>query len=98
MGDRVEVLLDPVVVAVSLLAVYRLTRLLVADKITERPRMALADAASGRLAYFVTCPWCVSVWVAAAWVALVLLAPSVALVAGVVLAASAAAGLLSSWE
>jgi hypothetical protein len=89
---------DPVLLLVSGLAVYRLTRLLVADKITERPRDRLAQAARGRLAYFVTCPWCVSVWVAAGWAALVALAPAVALVAGAVLAWSAVAGLLASWE
>ncbi|MET0349331.1 MAG: hypothetical protein ABW067_06065 [Rhizobacter sp.] len=51
--------------ALYALAVFRLTRLLVADKITERPRLAIVKALpDGNIwAYFVMCPWCVSIWV-----------------------------------
>lgn len=89
---------DPVVLAVGALATFRLTRLLVEDEITRPVREQLADDAEGRLAYFVTCPWCVSVWVAAGWAGLVAAVPAVAAPAGAVLAWSAVSGLLSSWE
>lgn len=49
---------------VNALAVCRLTRLAGEDIITERPRRAIARRSM--LAHdFLTCPWCVSVWIAA---------------------------------
>lgn len=52
-------------VLVVVLATYRLTLLIVADNITKRPRRWLVDRApSSRLAYFITCPWCTSWWIA----------------------------------
>jgi hypothetical protein len=89
---------DPVALTVGALAVYRLTRLLVEDKIAEPVRDRLAEDAEGRLAYFVTCPWCVSMWVAAGWAGLTVAAPAASVTAGAVLAWSAVSGLLSSWE
>lgn len=89
---------DPVALTVGALAVFRLTRLLVEDEVTRPLRERLADNAEGRLAYFVTCPWCVSVWVAAGWAGLAVAAPAVAAPAGAALAWSAASGLLSSLE
>jgi hypothetical protein len=98
-GHRVELLSDPTTAAVGGLAVYRLTRLLVEDEVTRPARERITEAApEGRLAYFVTCPWCVSMWVGAAWAALVVTAPPVATAAGAALAWSAVAGLLSTWE
>lgn len=57
----------PLQVVLTVLAVYRLTLLLVADRLLQRPRRWLYERSrgAGRLAYFVTCPWCVSVWVGA---------------------------------
>lgn len=72
------------------LAVARITRLINADKITERPRkylirrawiaaypwvtdkpdevdknlrMVIGTSDPPKLAYFISCPWCVSLWV-----------------------------------
>lgn len=59
------------------LAVHRVTRLLIADKVTDpiRRRLTFRDGGTGAyrpvLGYFVTCPWCVSVYVATAATALV---------------------------
>ena len=54
--------------AIYLLAFARLIILLTKDTITEGPRDRLAEALKergrNRLAYFVLCPWCVSIWVA----------------------------------
>lgn len=45
------------------LATYRLTRLVTADKITERVR-SFVEVRSQWLGYLVTCDWCLSIWVA----------------------------------
>lgn len=98
---------DPLVLVVSALAVYRITRLLVADQVLAAPREAVQRWAGGTaqrrsrpaLAYFVTCPWCVSIWVAAGWLLLLLFGSLLLILCiAVPLACSAAAGLLSSWE
>lgn len=53
-------------------AAARLTRLVTTDAITGglRARAIEHRGPDSRLAYFVSCPWCVSVWVAAAVLAL----------------------------
>jgi Protein of unknown function (DUF1360) len=96
---RIDVLADPVTLAVGALAVYRATRLLVEDEVAAplRDRVEQANP-QGRAAYLVRCPWCVSIHVGIAWAGLTLTAPRVARVAGAALAWSAASGLLSSWE
>jgi hypothetical protein len=85
-------------VVLTLLAVYRLSRLVTGDYIT-RPMRTWVNEHYGenRLSYFVTCDWCVSFWLGA------LLAPvvvwwgdnRVVLAALLALAASAVAGLLA---
>jgi hypothetical protein len=100
MGSRVaSVLRDPVTLTVGGLAVHRLTRLVTRDELLRPLRDRIADRnPEGRLAYLVSCPWCVSPYVAAAWALLAVTAPSVAAPAGAALAWSSAAGLLSAAE
>ena len=92
------------------LAVFRLTRLIIADRITAPVRDRLAGsrvgttramggdrvlvAARPRLAQFLACPWCVSPYVAAAVTACQALAPSVWIYPAAILAFSAVAGLI----
>lgn len=105
-GSRLDRFRDPALLLTGALAVHRLTRLLIEDEVLSRPRAAVRHWAEGdaerearpALAYFLTCPWCVSVWVAAGWAALTAAAPGVAAPAGAALAWSSAAGLLSSLE
>ncbi len=95
---------------VDALAVYRLTRLVTEDEISAplrrlaggyvaRPFTANAKemqvAARPRVAAFITCPWCISIWVAAGVVALQALAPSPWSYAAAGLAFSAIAGLIA---
>jgi hypothetical protein len=96
------------------LAVFRLTRLLISDTITAPVRERLYGrrpgvtrdmggerimvAARPRLAEFLSCPWCVSPWLAAAVTACQALAPAVWLYPSCVLAFSAMAGLLSEHQ
>jgi hypothetical protein len=90
---------DPVTLTVGALAVHRLTRLATEDELTASLRRRISSAApEGRLAYLVTCPWCVSVYVAAGWAALTVAAPAVTAPAGAVLAWSSVTGLLASLE
>ena len=49
--------------AICVLATYRLTRLVTADKITEPIRTAVLDR-SQWFGYLVTCDWCLSMWIA----------------------------------
>lgn len=93
------------------LAAYRLTRLLVDDAVAAPIRDALvgrahADgrdlsghrpvvAARPRMAEFLTCPWCVSIWMAAGVVAVQSLIGDVWFYAACVLAFSAVTGLIA---
>lgn len=75
------VTMQTLTLALTMLAVARVTRLISADRVTERPRNAFARWAvarskaddGGLLAYLVFCPWCISVYTgaagAAAWYA-----------------------------
>ena len=56
--------MDPLVVLVAVLAVYRLTMLVTADEITRPLRDRLVVAAPGRFDYLLECPWCASIYVA----------------------------------
>lgn len=56
--------LTALVVALTLLTVYRLTRLVTTDVITDRPRSWLRREYEGWLVTLVHCPWCMSVWIA----------------------------------
>lgn len=87
-------------VVLVMLSTYRLTRLVTADKITERFR----DWANGRVAswpgYLAQCDWCLSIWVAP-WptLAAVWWGDNRAVLAGLVaLSASAATGLIATVE
>ena len=76
------------------LAVYRTTRLVVADELTH-PGRVWVNRRSKTLGYLVTCPWCMSIWVAAAFAVAWRYAPALTAWVGVVLAWSAVSGLLS---
>ena len=84
------------------LATYRLTRLVTSDRITEGARRraggwdpAIATMTRPGLFDFLTCPWCVGIWVAAAVVGLTAGAPSVWRYPAAGLAFAAVAGWLA---
>jgi hypothetical protein len=105
-GARLDRFRDPALLATGALAVHRLTRLVIEDEVTSPVRARIRRWAEGTaereahpaVSYLLTCPWCVSVYVAAGWAALLAAAPAVAAPAGAALAWSSAAGLLSSLE
>ena|SRR5688572_11827279 len=90
---------------VGMLAVARLTRLLVDDEITIGIRRWAIKrfGEDSKTAYFIHCPWCTSIWIG-----LLIMPPAVLLVAGWSLAtvtvaalsipaSSMVAGLLNKW-
>lgn len=54
------------ILAIYVLAVARLTRLINFDAVLDRPRAAVVRFVRGNptVVYFVTCPWCVGMWLA----------------------------------
>jgi hypothetical protein len=86
----------PTTAALDALATYRLTRLVIEDEVTA----PLRDAAyarlkpGGKLAYLLSCPWCVSIWAGGALSVLRAASPRAANVVSTALAASAVTGVL----
>lgn len=79
---------------IDALAVYRLVRLVAQDTITQPARRALfrrLPSAKG----LVTCPWCMSVWVAAGVVTARRACPRAWAPVAELLALSAAAGMIA---
>ena len=77
------------------LATYRLTRLAMEDKITEDVREAVYERfPSGKVAYLLSCPWCLSIWAGAGIFALRKASPQAADVVSGLLAASAITGVI----
>jgi hypothetical protein len=84
---------------VDTLAVYRLTRLLTEDELMEPVREWVWKNHSPedtKIGYFVTCPWCVSIWVGGAVVAARVVAPAQWDLVARGLVFSAATGLIAT--
>lgn len=84
----------PLWAVVDSLAVYRVTRLVVADVILDRPRAWLSGLGDWQ-AVLVNCAWCVSVWIALPVLALTAFAANFWVWLAWPLAMSAVAGYLS---
>jgi hypothetical protein len=87
-------MIDPWLLIVNALAVYRLTRLVTDDELTDPLRTWVFKHRGETAQYFVTCPWCVSVWFAFAVVLLNIWVPLVWMPIAVALALAAMAGFL----
>jgi hypothetical protein len=83
---------------INMLAVYRITRLAVKDAILAKPRRWLVDRYEGGLVTLATCPWCLSVWIAAIVVLLTWGIPDIWAYPAFGLALAASAGWLSDRE
>jgi len=86
---------------IDALATYRATKLVIDDEITADLRDAayreiarLPKKYANKLAYLLTCPWCISIWAAGFLVGLRFVAPNLATYLNALLAASAATGLI----
>lgn len=90
---------DALALLVDVAATYRLTRLLVEDEITKPIREKVwekYDPAETKVGYWLTCPWCVSIWVGTAAVGARYVWPEGWDAAARVLTASAATGMIAS--
>lgn len=90
-----------VLLVVNVFAVHRLTHLVIDDKITEPLRDKIFDRFGQPMdtwTYLFTCPWCVSIWVAAIAVAGLLLIPLVWIPVALLLALSSLTGLIYKVE
>lgn len=60
--------MDYLILGLWVLALARLTRLLIADEITDgiRARVFTRYGQHSRQGYFATCPWCVGLWLSLA--------------------------------
>lgn len=85
---------------VNALAVYRGTKLLLEDKITERPRDWLFDRLNPQetWTYLFTCPWCISIYLGAIAVAGMYLIPVIWFPVALVGALAAVTGIITILE
>ena len=81
------------------LAVYRLTRLIVVDEISDPLRQRVfsrfGSPAASKISYLVTCPWCVSIYAGAAVATARMMAPGVWSKVAPALATSAVTGIIA---
>lgn len=87
---------------INALATYRLTKLVIDDKITEDLRQLayrefekLPEKLQSQATYLLSCPWCVSIWAAGFLLLLKYKAPNLHYYLSSLLAASAITGILS---
>lgn len=78
-------------------ATRRATRLVMDDEITRPIRDYLHSLNSPKLSYFITCPWCTSIWTAASLLALYKAHPELADFVSTILALSETSNTLDSF-
>jgi hypothetical protein len=88
----------PLTLLADTLAVYRLTKLVMEDKITEDLRDYIYEKfpRGHKMSYLIGCPWCVSIWAALAIFTLRKISPETADFLSGVLATSAVTGVAYS--
>jgi len=91
--------ITPVTFIILCLAAFRLTRLVTTDTITEGIRNKIWSKwpPTTKIGYLITCNWCTGYWVSVFLVIFVLILPQLAFVVSLMLAISAAIGLISAW-
>ena len=89
----------PITIILVALSTYRLTRLITADRITQKLREAVI-ARGEMVGYLATCDWCLSIWLAPIPTGLAVMFPGtrLILIGLLALSASALTGLLASLE
>lgn len=83
-------------VLVDIAASYRLTKLVMEDRLTEDFRNLIYERfpRDSKLAYLIGCPWCVSVWAGLTIFTLRQISPETANIVSGALAASAVTGVV----
>lgn len=84
-----------VTLANDIIATYRLTKLVMDDKITEDFRNYIFGKFEwdSKISYLITCPWCVSIWAGAVIFAIRRIDPETADIVSGILTASALTGI-----
>lgn len=83
------------------LAVFRVTRFITRDHLTEPIRKLFwkkFPPESSYIGYLSTCEWCFSFWIGSAFVISAIINPSVAYTVATIFAVAAVAGLLTAYE
>ena len=85
-------------VVVLALAVYRVSRLIIQDKVLEKVRDLIWKKYTGMsgIGYLITCYWCTSFWVSSLVVISYIIVPVPTMAVSLVLALSAVIGLISA--
>lgn len=78
------------------LATFRVTRFIMEDRVFDAPRGYLFSKNKDKLTYFLTCPWCISIWVGLIFALTYLFFPEIFLIATLSLTFSAVTGILYS--
>lgn len=88
-------MINAVTFLIDIAATYRLTKLVMEDKLTEDLRNAIYSRfpRESKISYFVGCPWCISIWAGAVIFTLRKAHPDSADILSGLLAASAATGI-----
>lgn len=88
--------MNAVAVLTDIAATYRLTKLIMDDKITEDFRALIYSKfpRDSNIAYLLACPWCVSIWAGIAIFGLRRVSPETANLVSGLLAASAVTGVV----
>jgi hypothetical protein len=87
--------MSAVSVLTDIVATYRLTKLIMEDRITEDLRALVYDKfpRDSKMSYFMGCPWCISIWAGAVIFTLRKVSPEMANIVSGLLAASAVTGV-----
>lgn len=91
--------LNTLTIILSVVAIYRITALVIDDRVFDRPRDWIHSKLSGRwidIPYLITCYWCLSFWVGLVCLPFMLFLPFIWGPLALVLTASAVSGILST--
>lgn len=88
--------MSAVTVLTDIVATYRLTKMIMEDRITEDLRALVYTKfpRDSKMSYLMGCPWCISIWAGAAIFTLRKVSPETANIVSGLLAASAVTGVV----
>lgn len=91
--------LNTVTIFLSIIAIYRITALIIDDRVFDKPREFIFSRMKGTwidIPYLITCYWCLSFWVGLVCVPVMIFLPFIWGPLALVLTASAVSGILGS--
>ena len=91
--------INPLTIILSIVAIYRITAIIIDDRVFDRPREFIESRVKGTwidVPYLITCYWCLSFWVGLLCLPLMIFLPYIWVPLAFVLTASAASGILGS--